>query len=810
MKGATLSVWRNGSEGLRYLLQLSEVIAVAPVLHSLTSEQRGKMAESLGEFAECLVGSAADEWLRELGQILFQQIFPEVIRVQLRELDEPLTVLTEDLSLPWEVLHDGNDFLSLRIPFARKLVRRERIGRYLGLPRRARPQEEGFAALVIADPTGDLAGARLEGEALHQYFSQQGTCDVLFGAEAQDRNVQRLLISRSYSVIHYCGHVDYDRRLETSSLRLHDRALSADEILPVFRGCPVVFLNACYSDLHLEVHEATPSNDGLVRTESLAEAFMCGNERGVAPAVVGAMWKIPDEPQEAGQEFALAFYHNLLAGWAVGEALQASRRMARDRQWGPTVWGPYVLYGDPLLKPFSHGDRDREAKRLMREGDRRRAEAEPDSEPAAPFDTVARRIVHEALREAKRMAQSGLGTMHLLIGVCDARLPVVERAFEEKGIAREVVCDEARSRARTLIAPGDSDFGISPNVFATFQHAMERATALGRDEVTGEDLLAGLLQCEDGTGREILDRHGLSAELLLGGLARVSFGPLGQEDCTPEAWQVLMDAMRTAQDAGGSLVGTPHLFAGLLQDDQGPLAQGLRRLGVEPAALHQPLGVRGGTEALRDARGIFEVSDSVRDILLRARANSHLDQRDKITPADLLAAFVAHGGGQTGELLRRHGLMLEALSSSLFGTDGGLDMTRFDEGAQKVLARALQCARLKGHSAVGRIHLLYGLLLVPNGDLPRRLQAQQHDAEHLADLLFARMVEGPTPNPGLQPAAGHLGRELILTLCAAEAEAKSEDRPRIGEWQLARACLRSGGEAVEVLIEHGVRWSRLL
>ena len=90
----------------------------------------------------------------------------------------------------------------------------------------------------------------------------------------------------------------------------------------------------------------------------------------------------------------------------------------------------------------------------------------------------------------------------------------------------------------------------------------------------------------------------------------------------------------------------------LLEDDQGPLAKALRRLGANPAPLRQAFGLGLGGDALRAASGIFEVSDSVKDILLRARADADLDHRDKVTPADLLSSFVSQGGGKAAETIR--------------------------------------------------------------------------------------------------------------------------------------------------------------
>ncbi len=852
MTGATLMVsWESRGRKLRFMLQRSGVAAGMEEIQSLSPELLRQLGRSLEQFTECLRGQHSDEPVFQLlGQLLFRQLMPVAIGEQVRGLDEPLTILTQDATLPWEILHDQSDFLALRLCVARQLLVYGGMAPYI-VGSHAAEEPDGFAALVVADPTDDLPGARQEGEALAELFRARGDCDLLVGRAATWEKIQFSLLARPYSVIHYCGHIDYDFRERRSAIRLPDGRLSADEILRAFRGRPVVFLNACYSDVGFSGSAAARATGGLAPTQSFAHAFLLGNALGQAAAVVGAQWKIPDEPEMAGQEFACFFYQRLLAGTAIGEALRTSRHMARDRQWGPRVWGPYVLYGDPLLVPFRAP-----AAKVDDPG----APSAPSpvgtapvvSPPVAPppivpppheprddrpaLDTAARRVFLIALREMEGMGQAGLGTMHLLLGLCEADVPSLRRALAERGVDPAVVTAEARQAAIRYVAEKEgSDFGISENVARTLKHASRRARAQERETIAGEDLFAGLLACRNCSATTILRRHGIPSDLLdrkgpsssrplpgdesagragrtKGGESPVPrVGPLGPEDCDPEAWQVLFGAARRAAQEvrGGGLVGTPHLFAALLAADQGATARALRRFGIDPrsAALQSRLP--------REPRHPPELapavpcSENVEGILADAQASAAASDIRQVTDAGLLRAFLARGGGHTGPWLRRAGLFEPLVWSRLFRDDGELDLTRFDAALHTVFERALRCTRDKGHEVLSRSHLLYALLLAGT-DLPRKLREQKLDPETLADLLFGALPAGTAGRGVAAVCTGAISRGLAAVLDAAETAATSAGAAQVGELHLLRALLRDGGGAGQLLIQYGVRWNRLL
>lgn len=685
MSQTTLTVFRVKDTELRFLLQRTEATRAPVVLQASTvlrPEQRLQIQRSLQDFAECVVGRHADEpRFAEIGQVLHGMLLPELIQTGLQDLREPLVIATDDPTLPWEVLHDGTEFLSIRLAVSRQLIEHRDIAGLLRpqAPAAAAPK---FCSLVIADPLGDLPGARAEGEAVAELFRRQGECELLVGAEVTWEGVQRRLVRQPYTVIHYCGHMEYDADAKVSSIPLrNDSRLAADDIAKSFRGSPVVFLNACSSDSQ----GAASATDTVARTESFVRVFMIGNGKGVASAVVGTMWRVPDEPREAASALTREFYQTLFQGGALGDAMRTSRVLARNRQWGPMVWGPYVLYGDPSLAPIPRTTAPQPPTRDIKRDPTRQAQPPKAADTARPADTApqtaqpdpvadvadtlgdaGRTVLRATMREMAVLGQRALTSVHLLLGVCTAPPDALVQALDDIDLDVACLATRARKRAkrRAAEAPGAAaSAGISETVLSTFKHAIKRAARAGGGRITSDDLLAGLLRNTDSEAVHILDSFGISAEKLLARLTGPAAPPAKPAAPTgpapvPVPGRVDAQVRRAFETADAAarqnrvpFLGTPHLLVGLLTATGGGTAEAFRQAGIDPDALGRQLAdIVGVGQAAVDPAKPLPLRGRVRDIFQAAAAR--VGAGAAVTEAALLAAILDEQDGETAKFLR--------------------------------------------------------------------------------------------------------------------------------------------------------------
>ncbi len=697
MGGATLIITRDET-ALNFVLQSSQVQnpAIMQAKTKLPSGLRNNISDSLEGFAVCLEGFHADEpRFKQLGQILYRTLLPEAIRIQIEALDGPLTILTDDPTLPWEIMHDDNEFLALRLPIARSLIVHEQMRSLLQSPQF---DTDTLSVLIIADPTDDLPGARKEGKELYKFFKgANATCDLLLGEEATWDKILGKLVSQSYSIIHYCGHVDYHPEERQSSIRLQNhRRLYAGSVLQAFEGNPIVFLNACYSDIHLEKGiDSRYRAETLARTEGFAQAFMLGSERGVAKAVVGAMWQIPDEPRDAGWKFTQSFYTKLLEEKPIGEALRHSRIFARKKKWGPMVWGPYVLYGDPNLTLLADAPADKKEgkdepknQEDMQQADSADSNGLPEAEEASnplsdrvskassPLDTSARRIFFTALNEMKQLNQNWLSSLHLLIGLCKGGIEVFEQELSAKQSNVELVAAMARKRAQAMVFHGKS-MGISRNVIKAIAVAMERVGGLDKRHITGEDLLAGLLSRGKSEAVRILAELEIRPKDILRHLPQPSTPTTTPFKYDTQTNEAIRYGLRTALNARLGFFGTPHLLIGLIRTGGIQTVTLLRKKGISLEELCNLLLAGMGSGAVSASENGKDIALTYRPrcykILKRAEALAGKASREAISETDLLQALLEEQEGFTAAVLQKMGAAPGEMLQMLLDGNSGQD-----------------------------------------------------------------------------------------------------------------------------------------
>ena len=272
----------------------------------------------------------------ELGLLLYDNLIPEGIRGPLRNHSGPLFIWTELSTIPWEYIHDGEQFWGMKYSLGRRV-----ITSIADQPRvcRAVNNKEPSILIVSSNPHNDLVWLEEEVETVMSSINHLAEVTVLSGSRATMIDVLRELRRGCYSIIHYCGHAVREKSSDEGALLLHDgQLLTASTISGNLRGVPTVFLNACQSARGAPESELSQGWDGV--TSTLSDAFLHGGAAGVIGSVA-------DVGDQEGAQFAQTFYSYLIQGDTLGESMRLTRIQFLDELPDNPVWSSYVLYGNP-------------------------------------------------------------------------------------------------------------------------------------------------------------------------------------------------------------------------------------------------------------------------------------------------------------------------------------------------------------------------------------------------------------------------------------------------------------------------------
>jgi len=146
--------------------------------------------------------------LKSLGSTLWDRMLGPQAGKMLRSAGEGcLTLLLDEalVSIPWELMHDGEHFLGEKLAIGR--IVRTTLPVLAPVPVR---REGGWGLLILANPTGDLPGAQIEQDRIRSAL-RTGTVPlrlrVKAGQVSRDFVVEQL---RNYDAIHFSGHARFD------------------------------------------------------------------------------------------------------------------------------------------------------------------------------------------------------------------------------------------------------------------------------------------------------------------------------------------------------------------------------------------------------------------------------------------------------------------------------------------------------------------------------------------------------------------------------------------------------------------------
>jgi CHAT domain-containing protein len=472
-----LQGYKLGSTSFRFQITKPDQV-LAPIMEVADVEIRPDSVQKLcRELATTIerqsrqrISHQAQNRIVNLGKALYRQILPVPTQERLRAVLSgdflPLLISTEVPEIPWELLHDGQDFLGLKYAIGRQLLKST------GIPVATPWQGDRMQCLLIADPSNDLPEARKEAITLKQWLTQRGIeCDLLLGDEASSTEIIIRLSSDDYNFIHYSGHIGTDHTTHAPSLMLSDLQLSSTEIeRAISHNGPVVILNGCDS----------------ASVEGLANAFL----KSGAQLVVGTLFDVPDL---GARHWAEVFYQGLISGQPAGEALRLARRAMLDIPECSTAWLSFVMYGDPCLRLiWSKGASTSEATpldRVLQTIELRRHD----------FDNACLNVLEGSLKYAREIG--GVSSANLFTAMLegsDNRLRDYLQACKVDAAEMRKMFDKSGRFAELLVQTGlsekEADIRLSDSVRHVLQDAHNRARHAKRSQATFDDLLVAFSQ----------------------------------------------------------------------------------------------------------------------------------------------------------------------------------------------------------------------------------------------------------------------------------------------------------------------------
>jgi serine/threonine protein kinase len=274
--------------------------------------------------------------LETLGKELFRQAFPQAIIEALARAKAQFLILDLApplLGIPWELSHDGHDFLSFRYC----------TGRIVSdwtseVSNRGHPDRFGRSVCILSNPTGDLPVCTHEGDYLSSALTEGHHSQVTWLNNTTNRNTLEPWLANC-DVFHYCGHfVPASNGNHPSGWQLADGLYSSNEVDDLAKKSDkfplLVFNNACQSDDSRSLEEGDTQSPFI-------QSFLANG----CLHYIATHSKVLDQPSF---ELAKSFYSQVLPGTAVGTALQSAQRLVRSTMGSSHLtWSQYVLYGDP-------------------------------------------------------------------------------------------------------------------------------------------------------------------------------------------------------------------------------------------------------------------------------------------------------------------------------------------------------------------------------------------------------------------------------------------------------------------------------
>jgi CHAT domain-containing protein len=344
-----LTILRQGETNIIDLVDVSPLIprsethVATSFLHELTTEVARIVAPGYGRRDSVQPSSGPPIWqtnatirdLQRIGSLIFSHLLTEPARERLRTVEPCDLYLRLDeqlIHVPWELCHDGQDFLATKFRVGRQVI----TGAPLPKLAFRREVRSPLRVLLIVDPTESLAEANQEADRLCTLLDAIPAVEVTLVGGRNVRKVPLLAQLQAHDVVHFAGHSFYDAANPShSGRRLHEGVLTAGELSKLTHPPLLVFSNSCQAGTTVAWQQGYRYEG---QAFGIGSAFLLAGVQNY----IGTFWVVHDEESVV---FATAFYRGVTAGSSLGAALlQARQAVIEQRGRESLTPGPVTCF----------------------------------------------------------------------------------------------------------------------------------------------------------------------------------------------------------------------------------------------------------------------------------------------------------------------------------------------------------------------------------------------------------------------------------------------------------------------------------
>jgi len=257
--------------------------------------------------------------------------------------------------IPWELIYLGDLFLCERFNMGRIVD----VSQNMGVITK-REIKAPVNMWLIANPQDNLAGVEEEVQYLDEMIIAVNHKKETVKLSVDNSAFQALKANeiksrfRSYDIVHFAGHADYDKTdINKSGWKLSDDYFTPNDVKEMIGSASMpalIYANTCQS---ARTDEWSSDNYFV----EMAQAFRLAGVRHY----IGTFWEVMDKPSNA---FSVEFYKNLFLGCNIGESVKKARQQL-IKFGDDFTWASYVLYGDPEESYIDHASFDFETDGLL-------------------------------------------------------------------------------------------------------------------------------------------------------------------------------------------------------------------------------------------------------------------------------------------------------------------------------------------------------------------------------------------------------------------------------------------------------------